>query len=55
MAFIIRDNEMSEQVRTFIYKKQIDFKAKKKGAVSLGKTIERLIKDAYLKDEKIKK
>jgi hypothetical protein len=52
MSFIIRDNEMSPEVRKIIYKKQIELKAEAKHQVSLGKTIERLLKDAYLKEGK---
>jgi len=42
----------SEQVLQFLYDKQLEFKKEKKHVVSLGYTIERLIKDAYFKEEK---
>lgn len=48
MAFIIRDNELSDDVRKLIYRKQHEFKAEKKRSVSLGKTFDRLLKEAYL-------
>lgn len=52
MAFNIRDNELTEDVRKYILQKQVEIKAKKKHQVSLGFTINVLIREAYLKDKK---
>jgi hypothetical protein len=51
MAFTIKDNDFSEDVRKLVLTKQVELKAKKKNKVSVGKTIEILLKDAYLKKE----
>lgn len=40
----------SEQVLKLLYEKQVEFKVEKKHVVSLSYTIERLLKDAYLKE-----
>lgn len=55
MNILIRTKNFDKKVINFIYDKQRDFKKQKGRMVSLEKTVEKLIKDAYLKESKPKK
>ena len=48
MNILIRGENFDKKVIDLIYAKQLEFKQEKQKIVSLEKTIERLIKDAYL-------
>lgn len=50
MNILIRGKNFDKKVINFIYEKQLEFKKKKGCIVSLEKTVEKLIKDAYPKE-----
>jgi hypothetical protein len=50
----LRTKNMDEAVIDLIYDKQLIFKKEKKRVVSLDYTINRLLKEAYLRDDKKK-
>ena len=55
MNILIRSKNFDKKVINFIYEKQLEFKKEKGCGVSLEKTVEKLIKDAYLKPKEKEK
>lgn len=51
MAILLKNENICKSVMDLIYDKQTEFKKEKGKVVSLEKTIERLLKDAYLKNK----
>jgi len=47
MNILIKSKNFDKKVINFIYDKQLEFKKQKGCTVSLEKTVEKLIKDAY--------
>ncbi|GEO08768.1 hypothetical protein [Segetibacter aerophilus] len=52
MAILLKNDSLDKKVMDLIYTKQLQFKKEKGRVVSLQKTIERLLKEAYLKEGK---
>ena len=55
MTILIKDGDIDPKVQDLILDKQLEFKKKKRCTFSLVKTIEKLLKDAYLKNPEVKK
>lgn len=47
---IIRSKNIDGKIIDFIYEKQAEYRKERKRLVSLDKTIERLLREAYFKD-----
>lgn len=52
MNILIKGENFDKKVKDLIYDKQLEFKKEKGRPVSLEKTVERLIKEAYCKEKK---
>lgn len=52
MAILLKNEKICPSVMKLIYEKQLAFRTEANKIVSLEKTIERLLKDAYLKEVK---
>lgn len=48
MDILLKGKNLDSRVIDLIYEKQLQFKKEKKRLVSLEKTVERLLKEAYL-------
>lgn len=53
MNILIKSKNFDKKVIDLIFEKQLQFKKEKGAVVSLEKTVERLLKEAYLKEKKI--